>query len=435
MPNSSDVQPAHATDTTTGKNIIAKGSKDSLANPAYTSEPLTDFEGITPETDLDSLNLNWRERDLPESKRTKHVHRLHPYLGKYIPQIVEIFLRKFTPRVVVDPFAGSGTTLVETATLGISGFGVDVSPFNCLLAKVKTDEYDLELLSREVHDILRLSQAQNLSLFPHISGPKPLDLTPNEYIRAWFAPRAQEELLRYCGLIPNYEYSDVLKVILSRAARSARLVPHHELDFPKEPQAEPYYCRKHRRICSPVQEAGKFLVRYSKDTLKRIVRFAQIRQPATTVVVCRDSRDVDFPPADLVITSPPYVGLIDYHQQHRYAYELLGLLPQPFASLGYVKQDPLLNEEREIGPASKGTSQDARAQYIQGIRAVFQRVIQPMPVGGHIVIVVNDKSNLYAGMTEALPVEHVTTLNRHVNRRTGRRTGAFYEQILISQRV
>ena len=66
--------------------------------------PFTDFESINPATRLDDLNLNWRERDLPERVRTKHVHRLHPYLGKFIPQLVEIFLRKYRPSLVVDPF-------------------------------------------------------------------------------------------------------------------------------------------------------------------------------------------------------------------------------------------------------------------------------------------------------------------------------------------
>ena len=39
--------------------------------------------------DID-LDLSWSERDLPERERTKHVHRLHPYLGKFIPQLVEV---------------------------------------------------------------------------------------------------------------------------------------------------------------------------------------------------------------------------------------------------------------------------------------------------------------------------------------------------------
>jgi len=55
----------------------------------YTDEPLREFHTITSQTPLESLNLNWREADLPERERTKHVHRLHPYLGKFIPQIVE----------------------------------------------------------------------------------------------------------------------------------------------------------------------------------------------------------------------------------------------------------------------------------------------------------------------------------------------------------
>ena len=35
------------------------------------------------------LQLSWTEAELPERERTKHVHRLHPYLGKYVPQLVE----------------------------------------------------------------------------------------------------------------------------------------------------------------------------------------------------------------------------------------------------------------------------------------------------------------------------------------------------------
>jgi len=67
---------------------------------AYESPPFTDFASITTKTSIGELNLNWREEDLPEKIRTKHVHRLHPYLGKFIPQLVEIFLRKYSPKVV-----------------------------------------------------------------------------------------------------------------------------------------------------------------------------------------------------------------------------------------------------------------------------------------------------------------------------------------------
>ena len=100
----------------------------------YKQSPLTDFASVSPNTDLNTLNLNWRERDLPERLRTKHVHRLHPYMGKFIPQLVEIFLRKFQPKFVYDPFCGSGTTLVEANVLGIDSIGADISAFNVLLS-------------------------------------------------------------------------------------------------------------------------------------------------------------------------------------------------------------------------------------------------------------------------------------------------------------
>ncbi len=86
------------------------------------------------------LDLSWSEADLPERVRTRHVHRLHPYLGKYIPQLVEELFRRHVPPGgrVLDPFAGSGTTLVQALESGLDSVGVDVAAFNCLLMRVKT---------------------------------------------------------------------------------------------------------------------------------------------------------------------------------------------------------------------------------------------------------------------------------------------------------
>jgi hypothetical protein len=88
--------------------------------------------------------LSWTEAELPERLRTKHVHRLHPYLGKFVPQLVEIFLKRyFEPaQRVLDPFAGSGTTLVEASTFGADSVGLDISAFNVLLTRAKTAKYN-----------------------------------------------------------------------------------------------------------------------------------------------------------------------------------------------------------------------------------------------------------------------------------------------------
>ncbi|HEX9385045.1 MAG TPA: DNA methyltransferase [Anaerolineales bacterium] len=392
-----------------------------------TSEKPTKPSEVTTETPLESLNLNWTERDLPERERTKHVHRLHPYLGKYIPQLVEVFLRKyFRPsQTILDPFVGSGTFLVQANELGINSIGFDISQFNIILCRAKTTQYDLQKARKEIMDILEKvttitqKEVKQLSLW---ENPSVYDIslskTNSEYLKAWFAPQALYELITYKNLIfaEHYEYEDLLKVILSRSARSARLTTHFDLDFPKQPQTEPYWCYKHSRQCYPTQEAFKFLKRYSLDTLKRIEEFAMIRSDASVRVDHGDSRELSISKIDGVITSPPYVGLINYHDQHAYAYHLLGLDDR---------------SEHEIGPAFNGSSQKAQQKYLDDIAAVFRSCTKSMASGARLIVVAGDRSNLYPKIAELVGVETEAILQRHVNRRTGRRSSEFFESVFI----
>jgi hypothetical protein len=358
------------------------------------------------------LDLSWSERDLPERERTKHVHRLHPYLGKYIPQLVEELFRRHVPRGgrVLDPFAGSGTTLVQALESGLESAGVDIAAFNCLLMRVKTEPHNPFVLERDVRDALARFEAGEGT-----AG----DATP--YIDAWYAPTAKEELLRFRSLVSDYEHADVLRIILARAARSARRTTHFDLDFPREPQLEPYWCFKHRRECRPVERAGHFLRRYALDTVARLKEFGRVRGRGAAEVLHGDARELELPGGfDAVVTSPPYPGLIDYHEQHRYAYELLRL-------------DDLRNAE--IGAAEQGTSRAALASYVDGIGAVLGACAGSLKRRGRIVIVVNDRRGLYGEILERaeLTLEH--RYSRHVNRRTGRRAGEYFEDVLVARRV
>jgi DNA modification methylase len=389
-----------------------------------TNETPTLPSSVTPDTKLGDLNLNWREKDLPERERTKHVHRLHPYLGKFIPQLVEIFLRKyFAPgQTVLDPFAGSGTTLVQANELGVHSIGYDISAFNVLLIQAKTKHYDLRLVKHEILDIL--NQVENISgtnaYQPMLwSSPENIEGsrdTSEEYLEKWFAPQALHELLTYRNLIENYENQEILKIILSRSARSARLTTHFDLDFPKKPQTNPYWCYKHSRTCEPITTAFKFIKRYSLDTIKRIEEFSNQRTNASVDVYNEDSTKAVYPVVDGVITSPPYVGLIDYHEQHRYAYELLKIKDQSVA---------------EIGPAKKGSSKKAQRDYQELIANVFQRACAAMPRGGRLIVVAGDKYNLYDDIAKMCEVDVEAVIQRHVNRRTGRRSSEFFESVFI----
>jgi hypothetical protein len=355
------------------------------------------------------LDLSWSERELPERERTKHVHRLHPYLGKFIPQLVEELLARYVPSGrVLDPFAGSGTTLVQALESGLHACGADVAAFNCLLMRVKTREYNPFVLESELrHACARLDAFE---------GRRPESAVP-KYLRDWYAPQAAAELLFFRGLVDEYEHAEVLRVVLARAARSARRTTHFDLDFPRTPQRSEYWCHKHRRTCRPVGEARKFLRRYAVDTLQRIREFARVRARGRGAEVLHgDARELEFGGGfDGVVTSPPYPGLIDYHEQHRYAYELLEL--EDFGAL-------------ELG---KGTSRAALAAYVEGIAAVFANVRRSLRRGGRVVVVINDRRELYPEILERAGLRLEERYRRHVNRRTGRRAGEFFEDVLVAR--
>ncbi|MGD0716278.1 MAG: DNA methyltransferase [Gaiellaceae bacterium] len=357
------------------------------------------------------LELSWSEDELPQIQRTKHVHSLHPYLGKFIPQLVEVFLhRYFGPGdCVYDPFAGSGTTLVEANVFGAASVGCDISAFNCLLSRVKTASYSLGALELGLKGALEEARRSQAAA----------DDDASEWLRAWYSDRSLGELQAYRSAITKLDdpISDVGKVVLSRSARSARLTTHFDLDFPRAPQREPYWCHKHSRTCRPVDEALKFLRRYTLDTIRRLRDFSLIRSGSEVVVLHEDARVVDLPlkPSG-IITSPPYPGLIDYHEQHRYSYELLGLVDR---------------RDEEIGPASRGQSRQAVRAYVEDMISVFVNAHRQLPAGAPVIIVVNDSKTLYPEILERSGLSLEGRLTRHVNRRTGRRAGEFFEDVLV----
>jgi hypothetical protein len=121
---------------------------------------------------------------------------------------------------------------------------------------------------------------------------------------------------------------------------------------------------------------------------------------------------------DGILTSPPYPGLIDYHEQHRYAYELLGLDDR---------------RELEVGAAAGGATRDALVAYRDGIVAALERACGALRPGAPVLVVVNDRRELYPEILARAGLALETRLRRHVNRRTGRRAGEFFEDVLVAR--
>ena len=164
-----------------------------------TSPLTTATERISPE----ALAPSWEYADADTQYLTHNIHR---YSGKFIPQIAARAISLLTQpgELVVDPYCGSGTTLLESALLGRRALGVDLNPLAVLIARVKTTpipEAALNGLVRTLGNALAMSGADSgLPLFQNpaegeVSGPGQDPRFDCEWHRKWFQPHVRRELL------------------------------------------------------------------------------------------------------------------------------------------------------------------------------------------------------------------------------------------------
>jgi hypothetical protein len=211
--------------------------------------------------------------------------------------------------------------------------------------------------------------------------------------------------------------------------RSSRLVPHYDLATPKEPLpvGKEYWCRKHNRYCVPIDNCLTKIHAYSEDTARRLAEFDKLRSDKSAIVIQGDSRGVNLE-AELantpianrringIFTSPPYVGQIDYHDQHIYAYELFG----------FPRQDQL-----EIGPKKKGKSKSAQREYVEGIAAVFGNVLSLLEPEAKVFVVANDRFKLYPEIAQLSGLRIVEEFHRAVTKRTEQGDDPYQETIFM----
>ena len=447
----------------------------------------------------DDLNWDLSFAQYKESETTKHVHRLHPYKGKFIPQLVEYFLDGHKDNfkrqvffeqgdIVLDPFSGSGTTMVESCGLGIHCIGVDISEFNSMMANCKVRKYDIQALEKELskitvklkeylinskavvfeQELLQILYEFNAKHFPvpeykyrlrqgeineKIYGDeKTRELLPvyealvakygmsirqksdKTFLDKWYLLPVREEIdfvKNEIEKIKDNEIREIACLILSRTARSCRATTHSDLATIYEPVSTIYYCSKHGKICKPLFSIMKWWETYVKDTLKRLVEFDAIRTDTYQISITGDSRCIDILESlrerncsfyeivsakriKGIFSSPPYVGLIDYHEQHAYAYDLFG----------YKRQDEL-----EIGPLFKGQGNEAKQSYINGISKVLNNSKKYFVSDYDVFLVANDKYNLYPQIAEKAGMEIISRFNRPVLNRTEKDKGAYSETI------
>ena len=446
-------------------------------------------------------DLNWALSfdNVKEAETTKHVHRLHPYKGKFIPQLVEYFLDSHKDNfkkeiyfkkgdIVLDPFCGSGTMLVQANELGMHAIGVDVSVFNSLISNVKIEKYNYIELHNELKNITNklrffivdsetvkfenellaeLAKFNNkffpapefrykvnkgqvneykygiekgkefLPIFLKLVKDYKIQIKQNKsdgFLDKWYLQHIRNEIDFVAGLvkqIKDQRIKEIVSIILSRTIRSCRATTHSDLATLKEPVTQAYYCSKHGKICKPLFSILSWWERYSIDTIQRIEIFDKLRTDTYQICLTGDARTINiFDEINVVdhefskilrkqkiqgiFSSPPYVGLIDYHEQHAYAYDLFG----------HKRRDEL-----EIGPLSKGQGSEARFSYIHGISEVLKNCKKFLAKDYSVLLVANDKYNIYPQIAEEAGMKVVNQYKRPVLNRTERDKSAYSESI------
>ncbi len=263
---------------------------------------------------------------------------------------------------------------------------------------------------------------------------KLLSDSPQNFLEKWFILPIREEIDLVFDQIRRIEDTvtkKLLALILSRTMRSCRATTHADLATLIEPMVRTYYCRKHGKICKPLFSLLKWWNTYSRDTLKRIQQFDLLRKNTFQACIADDSRTIDLiskiheinpnfvqliqkQKIKGIFTSPPYVGLIDYHEQHAYAYDLFG----------FERKDEL-----EVGPLYKGQGKEARESYVQGVSAVLINLKKYLQEDYDVFLVSNDKYNLYPDIAQKAGMKIVDRFKRPVLNRTEKDKNAYAEII------
>ena len=109
--------------------------------------------------------------DFVKADTKEYTHCLHNYPAMMIPQIVRELLNQYgTPNGwVLDPYCGTGTSLVEASMFGMNGVGCDINPLVRLITTVKTTPISIEVLSQYVSDLCSSAlQVEALGIYlPH----------------------------------------------------------------------------------------------------------------------------------------------------------------------------------------------------------------------------------------------------------------------------
>jgi DNA modification methylase len=331
-------------------------------------------------------------------------HTVHPFPARMASSIALGHLPatpKARPLTVLDPMAGSGTTLVAARMNGHLAVGIDTDPLAIIISKTRCQSFAQDKARELAAEIIKKvekkwSKIPAKSAYPHYADDETC-----EFIDYWFDTKNKKQLVclsRYIEKVRDKNLQNILWCAFSRliitkneGASLARDLSH----------SRPHKAYKKSRI-HPASHFCKALEKVILgNPFKSTSRLpnAKIRKGDARALPLKDAS------VDVVITSPPYLNAIDYVRCSKFSLVWMGYNISDLRSLRSTnigaerKLENAENEFKEIFSKLRGVShlqirhQGMLLRYISDIHGVVSEISRVIIPGGKVVFVVGN-SNL-----------------------------------------
>ena len=173
--------------------------------------------------------------DYRSANTKEYTHGIHPYPAMMIPQVARRLIGEYGCEggVLLDPYCGTGTTLLEGMLAGLESVGTDLNPLARLIARTKTTPMDLDRLDSAIEDFI------DFGFDASKSGNVDIGLPDIPNVDYWFSERAQRDLALAHGYIKQIgceRIADFFKVAFSLTVRKVSWTKNSEFKLVRMPR-------------------------------------------------------------------------------------------------------------------------------------------------------------------------------------------------------